>query len=288
MPESAIEVVQQQTWLDQAAEPLTKLVRGAYEALGESSQLAKNAMHGTWLGHPLHPVLTDIPIGAWTTAVVLDASEEITGDDGYGRAADLAIGLGLLGAVGAALTGLTDWSETDGDAKRLGLVHGLLNLSATTLCASSLALRRAGDRGAGRATGLAGLALAYVASYFGGALVYHDRIGVNHADDIELDRPSPALPAASLAEGEKQCVEVNGHDVMVARQHGRVCALAEHCSHLGGPLSQGTLNDGSIVCPWHGSEFGLADGHVINGPATQAQPHFKATERDGAIVVERD
>jgi nitrite reductase/ring-hydroxylating ferredoxin subunit/uncharacterized membrane protein len=286
MPESAIDLVQQQTWLDGAVEPLTKLVHGAYESFGDAGQRAKNAMHGTWLRHPLHPALTDIPIGAWTTAAVLDASESLTGDRGYGRAADVAMGLGLVGALGAAATGLTDWSETDGEAKRLGLFHGILNLTATTLCASSLVLRRGGDRAAGRAAGLAGLALAYVASYFGGALVYRERVGVSHANPIALDRPSPALPSDSLGEGEKRCVEVNGEDVMVTRQHGQVCALAEHCSHLGGPLSEGTLKNGSIVCPWHASEFGLDDGRVINGPATQPQPHYATTERDGAIILE--
>jgi nitrite reductase/ring-hydroxylating ferredoxin subunit len=80
-------------------------------------------------------------------------------------------------------------------------------------------------------------------------------------------------------------VEVIGGVVLVARQHGRVCALAQHCSHLGGPLSEGTLKDGSIVCPWHGSEFALGDGHVINGPATHPQPYFHGREADGAIVI---
>jgi nitrite reductase/ring-hydroxylating ferredoxin subunit/uncharacterized membrane protein len=287
MSQSAIDVVQQQNWLDAAAEPLTKLVRGSYETLGDAGLQLKNAMHGTWLRHPLHPALTDVPLGAWTTAAVLDASEDLPGVAGYGRAADVALGVGLVGALGAAVTGLTDWSETDGDSKRLGLVHGLLNLSATSLFAASLALRRRGERGGGRAVGLAGLALAYVGSYFGGALVFRDRIGVNHANDLALDRPAPAIPSDTLAEGEKRCVEVEGQEVMLARQHGRVCALAERCSHLGGPLSEGTLKDGSIVCPWHGSEFALEDGRVINGPATQEQPHLQATERDGAIVLSK-
>lgn len=287
MLETAIDKVQKQDWLDSAAAPLATAVRGAYEALGPAGQRVKNAMHGSWLGHPFHPLLTDLPIGAWTTAVVLDASEGFTGDEGYGRAADVALGVGIAGAVGSALTGLTDWSETDGEAKRLGLVHGLLNLTATALCASSLAMRRRGDRAAGRFVGLAGIATAYTAAYLGGGLVYRDRIGVNNANDVRIERAEPALPAATLGEGEKQRVEVNGQEIMVARQHGRVCALAEHCSHLGGPLSEGTLKDGSIVCPWHGSEFGLDDGRVINGPATHPQPHFNARDVDGAIVIDR-
>ena len=287
MRESTVDALQEQVWIDEAAQPLTHAVRGAFDALGPAGQRVKNALHGTWIGHPLHPILTDILIGAWSTAVVLDAAEGFTGDASYGRAAEVAIGFGLAGAVGSAITGLTDWSETDGTAKRLGLVHGVLNLTATALCATSLAIRRGGDRATGRAVGFAGLMLAGVASYFGGALVYRDRIGVNHADDVEVDEQFPALPADHLPEGSKQAVDVNGQKVMVARQHGRVCALAEHCSHLGGPLSEGTLKDGSIVCPWHGSEFALEDGDVINGPATHPQPYFDASEEDGAIVIRK-
>jgi nitrite reductase/ring-hydroxylating ferredoxin subunit/uncharacterized membrane protein len=285
MSETAIDTLQEQAWLDGAAESLTTAVRGAYDGLGDAGRIAKNALHGTWLGHPLHPVFTDLPIGAWTTAVVLDVAEDCTRDRGYGRAADVAIGVGLAGALGAAVTGLTDWSDTSGESKRLGLIHGVLNLMATSLYAASLAMRRGGQRESGRAVGLAGLALAYTSSYLGGALVFRDRIGVNQANDVTIDRPTPALPSDLLIEGTKRCVEVNGADVMVARQHGRVCALAQHCSHLGGPLSEGTLNDGSVVCPWHGSEFALDDGHVINGPATHPQPHFDARDVDGAIVI---
>jgi nitrite reductase/ring-hydroxylating ferredoxin subunit len=74
-------------------------------------------------------------------------------------------------------------------------------------------------------------------------------------------------------------------DVLLVRQHGRVCALVHSCAHLGGPLSEGTLKDGSVVCPWHGSEFALDDGRVVNGPATHNQPCLLARERDGHIEV---
>src|SRR4051794_18844228 len=126
--------------IDRVAEPLSKAVRGAYEAGGPAGQQVKNALHGVWLGHPLHPVFTDIPIGAWTTALALDAASN--GDRGMRRAATFAIGVGLVGAVGAAVSGLTDWSETDGQSRRVGLIHGLLNVAATTLFATSYAMRR--------------------------------------------------------------------------------------------------------------------------------------------------
>jgi nitrite reductase/ring-hydroxylating ferredoxin subunit/uncharacterized membrane protein len=285
--ETALDALGQQQWLDPVAEPLTAAVRQTYEAAGESGRALKNAAHGVWLGHPLHPVLTDIPIGSWTTAMALDAAESATGDRGYGRAADVAIGIGLVGAAGAAITGLTDWSETDGRAKRLGLMHGLLNVSATSLYAISFALRRSRSRAAGRAFSVAGLAVASVAAYLGGRLVYGERIGVSHADEGDVDTFTSAMASADLPPDQPRKAEANGVAVMVARQHGRLCALAEHCSHLGGPLSEGTLKTDSIVCPWHGSEFGLTDGHVVNGPATHPQPTFDVRERDGRVEVKR-
>jgi uncharacterized membrane protein len=121
--------------IDRVAEPLSKAVRGAYEAAGPAGQRARNALHGVWLGHPLHPVFTNVPVGAWTTALAMDAAAQ--GDPGMRRAATFAIGVGLVGAVGAAVTGLTDWSETDGQSRRVGLLHGLLNVTATALFTTS-------------------------------------------------------------------------------------------------------------------------------------------------------
>lgn len=276
MFEAALEIVERQEWLDPAAKQLSTAVRSLYDGGGDRGRQLKNAAHGTWLGHPLHPVLTDIPIGAWMTAAVLDATAECTGDRAYSRAADVAIGFGIAGAVGAATTGLTDWSETDGAAKRTGLVHGLLNVAATALYATALVMRRNGHRSEGQAVSVAGLTVACAASYLGGGLVFRDRIGVSHADQPGAEAVASALADVQLDEGEKKRIDVEGEAVVAIRQGGHVCALSEHCSHLGGPLSEGTLKDGSIVCPWHGSEFALEDGRVINGPATHPQPHFEA------------
>src|SRR5438067_5895327 len=125
--ETCLTRVIDQPALDRIAEPLSEAIRGAYKAGGTAGERTKNALHGVWLGHPLHPVFTDLPLGAWTTGLVLDAVAMPTGDRGMQRAADLAIAVGLAGAAGAAVTGLTDWSETDGRSRRTGLVHGLLN-----------------------------------------------------------------------------------------------------------------------------------------------------------------
>src|SRR5687768_5654120 len=166
--------------IDRVAEPLSKTVRGAYESAGPIGQRAKNALHGVWLGHPLHPVFTDLPLGAWTTALALDAAA--ARDPGMRRAATFAMGVGLAGAVGAAVTGLTDWSETDGRSRRAGLLHGLLNVTATALFATAFALRRNDSHEGGRTCAWTGYTLALGAAYLGGDLVYRQRIGVTHAD----------------------------------------------------------------------------------------------------------
>jgi nitrite reductase/ring-hydroxylating ferredoxin subunit/uncharacterized membrane protein len=269
--------------LDRIAEPLSDAVRGAYEAAGPAGQQAKNALHGVWLGHPLHPVFTDVPIGAWTTAMALDATAN--GDPGMARAATFAIGVGLAGAVGAAVTGLTDWSETDGRARRTGLIHGLLNITATTFFATAYALRRRDTNRGGRKCAWTGYAIALGAAYLGGDLVYGQRIGVTHADAEPPKEFTAVLDSAALADNTMVRARAGDADVLLVRQHGRLCALAHACSHLGGPLSEGTLKDGSVVCPWHGSEFSLDDGRVLNGPATLPQPCLEVRERAGRIEV---
>jgi nitrite reductase/ring-hydroxylating ferredoxin subunit/uncharacterized membrane protein len=277
--------VANQPWLDAVGAPLSEAVRALFRNAGPAGRTAKNALHGVWLGHPLHPVLTDVPIGAWTTALALDAREAATGDKGYGRAADFAVGVGLVAAVGAAVTGLNDWSETDGRSRRLGLLHGLLNLTATALVASSYAMRRSGSRSAGRAATVAGYGVAIGAAYLGGNLVYRERIGVTHAAVAEPEEFTPVLESAALPDDSMRKASIEDASFLVVRQRQRVCALAHSCAHLGGPLSEGTLKDGSVVCPWHGSEFALDDGRVLNGPATEPQPCFAVQEHAGQIEL---
>jgi nitrite reductase/ring-hydroxylating ferredoxin subunit/uncharacterized membrane protein len=282
MANSALTRVAAQPELDRVAKPIGDAVVAAYRNAGDVGMAVKNAFHGVWLEHPLHPALTSIPLGAWTTTVALDAKAAVSGDESYSRAADFALGVGLVGAVGSAVTGLTDWSETDGRAKRIGLVHGLLNVAATAMMATAYVLRRRNDRRAGQACTLAGVAVATVSGYLGGDLVFGERIGVTHAVADAPEHFTPVLASASLPEGSMARVR---DDLLVVRQHGRLCALAHQCAHLGGPLSEGTLKDGTVVCPWHGSEFRLVDGSVVNGPSTHPQPCFQTREGNDQIEV---
>ncbi len=270
---------------DTVAKPLSDAVRDAYSRAGAVGQAAKNAMHGVWLGHPLHPVFTDVPIGAWTTGLVLDAVGAMRGDPAVDNAADIAMAVGLAGAAAAAVTGLTDWSETDGQSRRTGFLHGVLNVTATALYATAYALRKSGSRSAGMSFAIAGYTVALGAAFLGGDLVYDQRVGVTHADAPQPEEFTPITDSAQLADNTMAHARTSDADVLLARQHGRVCALAHECSHMGGPLSEGTLKDGSVVCPWHGSEFALDDGHVINGPATLNQPSLDVREHNGRIEV---
>jgi len=269
--------------LDKLADPLSKGVRTTYSSAGSAGTAAKDALHGVWLGHPLHPVFTDVPLGAWTTALALDLAAD--GDAGMERAATMALGVGLAGAAGAAVTGLTDWSETDGHARRTGLVHGLLNIAATTLIAGAFLRRRYGHRDRGRAFAWTGYMIALGAAYLGGDLVYAQRVGVTHAAVDEPDTFTPVARSSDVAEGAMFHAQRDGVDVLLVRQDGQVRALAHPCSHMGGPLSEGTLEDGCVVCPWHGSRFALDDGHVVNGPATRPQPSFDVREQHGVIAI---
>lgn len=284
--EALIKTVEQQEVLDQLSDKIQPLVSNAFESAGPAGREVKNFLHGTWLGHPLHPALTDVPLGAWTAALTLDAMETISGRKELGAGADVAIAVGLVGAAGAAVTGLTDWSETNGRARKVGLLHGLLNVGATALYATSLVLRRKDMRGAGRGFAMLGYAVSSTAAYLGGHLVFSEQIGVNHAAAQEMPKDFVSVLAdAELREGEMKRVDAAGVPVLLVRREGEVCALANTCSHLGGPLAEGKLEGDVVQCPWHGSRFNVRDGSVVDGPATFPQPCFEARVREGQIEV---
>ena len=284
--EALIKVVEQQESLDRVSDQIQPLVRDAFKSAGPAGRELKNILHGTWLGHPLHPMLTDVPLGAWTAALALDAMQSISGRRELAAGADAAIAIGLVGAAGAAVTGLTDWSETDGRARKVGLLHGLLNVGATVLYTTSLVLRRKQKRSAGMGFAMLGYAVSSASAYLGGHLVFGEQIGVNHAAAQEMPKEFvPVLADAELREGEMKRADAGGVPVLLTRCEGEVCALAHTCSHLGGPLSEGKLEGDVVQCPWHGSRFNVRDGSVVDGPATFPQPRFETRVREGQIEV---
>ncbi|HXS98805.1 MAG TPA: Rieske (2Fe-2S) protein [Candidatus Limnocylindrales bacterium] len=279
------DAIEQQNWLEPVETGLHDAVTKTYVAAGPAGQKVKNFLHGTWLGHPLHPVLTDIPLGAWTATLVLDICEA-AGDKRYAPAADLTLKVGLAGAVGAALAGLTDWQATDGGARRVGAVHGILNVTAAACYTASLIARNGRNRQTGRTLACIGYAIGAASAWLGGNLVYAKKIGVNHttAEGAPQDWTA-VLDEAALPEDLPQRVQVNGLNILLVRRGGTVYAISETCSHLGGPLSEGKLDGDSIECPWHASRFCIKDGSVIDGPATHPQPRFDARVANGKIEI---
>jgi nitrite reductase/ring-hydroxylating ferredoxin subunit/uncharacterized membrane protein len=285
---TVIDFIENQDWLGEAGDAIQPVIIKAFKAGGETGQKIKNFLHGTWLGHPLHPVLTDVPIGSWTVAAVLDGIE-LAGNDDYKSGADAAIAIGITGALASAVTGLTDWTGTTKKRRKVGLMHGLLNLTATGLYVTSLILRQRKDsRGAAITFAMIGYGVTTAAAYLGGNLVYGEQTGVDHtATAAEYPKDFVAvLPESELVENKMRCVKAGEIPVLLVRQNGNIYAIANTCSHLGGPLAEGKLfDDCTVKCPWHGSVFSLEDGSVVNGPATEPEPKFDVRVHEGQIEV---
>src|SRR3979409_468251 len=147
-PHELVRRIERFTLLDKVADPLAGLV-GKIVA----PRRVRNLLSGTKLGHPAHPMLTDLPIGAWSMSTLLDA----VGGASTERAADLLVGAGILSAIPTAMTGLNDWSDTIGAERRIGTVHASANVAALSLYLASLIARRGGRRGRGKLLGPAGL-----------------------------------------------------------------------------------------------------------------------------------
>lgn len=253
-----------------------------------SAQKIRNFLNGTWLGEPLHVVLTDVPIGAWTAAMVFDALDSTRNTREFSMAADASVAIGLVGAAGAAVAGITDWSDVDPPARRLGLVHGLLNVGVTALFATSFILRKKKLRTGGRVSAALGYALLSFSAHLGGKLVYERRVGVDRTDGEVFPTTFVAVLAESkLADSTPTRATYDGASILLVRQGDKVFAMAETCSHFSGPLSEGKLVGNSIVCPYHASRFALDDGHVINGPAVHPQPSFEVRLRNGQIEIRK-
>jgi nitrite reductase/ring-hydroxylating ferredoxin subunit/uncharacterized membrane protein len=268
--------------LDAPAKAVGRAVRSVIPA-----GAVKDAVSGTWLGHGLHPLLTDVPIGTWTSATILD----LIGGRAGRRGADRLVAVGVLAATPTALTGLSDWADTESanDAvRRIGSVHALANVTALGLYAASLAARAAGRRGAGVTLGLAGAGALAAGGHLGGHLSYARGVGVDtHVFDRPVEDWQDALAEADVPEGGLRCADVAGEAVLLARSDGELFALADRCVHRNGPLHDGRLVDGCVECPLHASRFALADGSVERGPAAYPQPVYETRIRDGRIEVRR-
>ncbi len=248
----------------------------------------REVLSGTWLGHPLHPLLTDVPIGAWLAAGFLD----VFGGEESRTAARKLVGLGALAAVPTALAGVADWVDTDDKAaRRVGFLHGAGNATVLGLYLLSWRARRKGHHGRGVALAMAAGGGLVGTAYLGGHLSFSQGVGVDETAFEEGPKNWKALDLdpERLGDEKKMRATVGQVRLLLYRSGDRIYALSDHCSHRGCALAGGTIegkgDDAAVVCPCHGSTFRLTDGEVVRGPATAPQPAYEARLNDGKIEV---
>jgi nitrite reductase/ring-hydroxylating ferredoxin subunit len=280
--EPLVRAIESAEALDPPAKAVGKAVRGAL-----SGGPLKDALSGTWLGHAVHPMLTDVVIGSFTAASLLDLLAP--GDDG--RASERLIAVGLAAYLPTAAAGANDWADTesvDDTIRRAGAVHAVSNAIAASLYTASWRARRRGARARGAAFGFAGLTVLTAGAYLGGHLTLNK--GVGPAQTVFDPGPTdwtPAADASTLPEGRPVRVVVSDTPVLLLRDGELIFAIHDRCSHRGCSLSDGTLEGEEIVCACHGSRFDRRNGAVRGGPATSAQPAFQVRVQDGRVEVRR-
>jgi len=275
----AYKVSKEMSWLDGVASTMEQ----AFDpVLGQDAPRGpRDFLYGTWLGHSLHAAVITVPVGSWSAAMVFD----LMGEE---RAADLSLGLGLLGAAGAAVTGAAQWQDTTNEEapRRLGALHALLNVAATGLMAGSWLMRQQGRRGSGVALSSLGLGINLASAWLGGELAYELGIGVNHA---AFEKPptdwTDVAALKDLLDGKPKRVKANGTPVLLLRQGDRIRAIGATCPHLGGPLHKGAINGDTVSCPWHGSVFCLDDGALVHGPAMMPVAAYEVRIEEGRVAI---
>jgi nitrite reductase/ring-hydroxylating ferredoxin subunit/uncharacterized membrane protein len=282
-------IVDRLPWLDGVAEKVQPKVQ---EVVDKGGTTLRNALDGTWLGSPLHPVLQAVPVGSWTAVLALDAVDLVSGSKAVRNAADGALVVGVASGFAAAAVGISDWRYLSGGSRRMGLAHGLLNTAGLALNTASLLLRATDRRNAARLAFLAGYSLNGAGAHVGGELAYGYGLRVNR-NVFEWAGPDefiPVLRESELPEEGMRRVEIDAEDgkvgILLSRTRGgKVCAISATCNHFSGPLERGDREGDTIVCPWHKSRFDLCTGRVIDGPAVFPQSLYHVRERDGNIEV---
>ncbi|MDH6465971.1 nitrite reductase/ring-hydroxylating ferredoxin subunit/uncharacterized membrane protein [Micromonospora sp. A200] len=271
--------IEQNAALDPVGDRLQRTVQSTLRG-----QRVRDLLHGVWLGHPLHPAMVQVPVGAWISAAVLDLLP------GQRKAATTLVGLGTVSALPAAVAGLNDWAALARDQRRVGLVHAASNSVALVFYASSLAARMRGRHGLGRALAYLGLSAASTGAYIGGHLAYKQGAQVNQSIS-ELHRMTdewkPIADLATLPQRELITREVDDVSVILYRHGDDVTVMLERCPHQSGPLGEGEVQEieghACVVCPWHGSTFRLNGGEVVHGPAANDQQLLPTRVVDGIL-----
>jgi nitrite reductase/ring-hydroxylating ferredoxin subunit len=272
-----IAAIERLRWLEASAQWLGTALRPVRE--GRLGGRLFDLLHGRVMGHALHPALSDLPIGLWVGAIVLEVASE-------GRAAGILAAGGVVAGLATAVTGVADWTVSDGRDRRVGLLHGLTQTIAIVLVTASVVLRIVDVAAGAVALLAAGTGLSLASAYLGGHLVLGRGVMVDHnAWTVGPRQWTSTVAVAELEDGRPQMADVDGRQILVTRVDGVISAIENACSHAGGPLSMGAVRDGTVTCPWHGSCFRLRDGAVLNGPAQAPQPMLETRVREGVVQV---
>ncbi len=271
-----IEPIEKAAWLDAVADQISAVL-----AKTLPNGPIKDAASGTAWGHPAHPVLVTVPIGSWLAAAYLD----LFGGRDSRPAARKLVALGAVAALPAAFTGASDWIDTAGAERRVGLVHAATNFTALGLYISSWSARRRGRHARGVALGLVGSSVLGVGGWLGGHLAYALGVGVDTTVFQHLPTDWADVAADTEVTDQPSLVQVNGVPLLLVRSEGAIRAIADRCTHRGAPLHEGDVAEGCVICPWHGSTFRLSDGSVQRGPATRPQPTLEVRSLDGRVSV---
>ena len=251
--------------------------------------------------HPLHPMLVAFPIGLWVFSFVFDVIGRMTGNGLMWAAGFYCIVAGCVMAALAAIPGVIDLFfavPPASSARQRGYIHGLLN-SAALLLFIAIASYRGGSAVMPdnlslflSAIGVVGIA---ISGWLGGTLVYRNQIGVDHryAGAGQFKERSveswqtPVANLSELADGQMMLVKIGGERIVLARCREGMFAFSDHCTHKGGPLSDGALVGCMVQCPWHGSQFDVVTGRVVAGPAQRKIETYQTEVRNGEIYVVR-
>lgn len=243
----------------------------------------RSFLHGTWLGHPLHPLLTDVPVGGLTIALVLDLL-------GIYDGANWATLLGFGGLILAAIAGFVDLDETDGKTRQYAGVHASLMLVAMAFYVFSLAVRYGFTPGTpyhATLTAALGYLFIVMGAYIGGDLVFTFGNMVDRHAWRSGGTNWAALDVADVPERQPTKAKAGAQTLVLVRVGERISALHDVCAHAGCSLSEGTIVGDTIQCPCHGSRFKIADGSVVVGPATYDQPAFEVRRAEGKLEARR-
>jgi nitrite reductase/ring-hydroxylating ferredoxin subunit len=247
----------------------------------------KDLLHGRWLGHPLHAASTDLPIGLLLGTVILD----LVGQPG---AADIVLIATIVTMLLSALSGAADYVDTRGTALTRATLHSTLMVVALLVLIVSAVMR--GGAGTERtipvALSIVGFLLVNAGAFVGGDVVFAlGNMVSRHAFRGAGTKWVPletgdVTDLATLTEATPTKMRAGINDLLVVRIGTTIHAMHNVCAHAGGPLAEGTIVDGCIECPWHGSRFRLTDGLARRGPTVYDQPSYelRAAESGGYEV----